>query len=375
MSDSSHRHQKQNGADLTKRKTCVSGGQGKTGNLNEPFDISVIICTYNRCDRLKKSIESLLSQECDQVRYELIIVDNNSADQTKQMCQSILSLCDLPVRYIFEPQQGVSYARNAGIAQAKAPILAFSDDDVWVSKNWIASIKRAFDEHPEIAAIGGKVLPEWQEKPPKWLTRKHWTPLALQDYGDASLRIDADNPLCLITANLALRREVFEHIGLFSPTLQRVKNGIGSMEDHELHLRLWEADFQEMYVPYVIVNAVVQSERLTKEYHRKWYKGHGYFYALMRDQEFERSAARLFDVPAHLYKKAFLDLLQGSKIRLTGDQEKAFWYETCLCFFVGFFQQRLKTFRRSENSSMLGELASFLYSLCKLYRGRKVGNG
>jgi glycosyltransferase involved in cell wall biosynthesis len=152
--------------------------------LNEPFDISVIICTYNRCDLLKKSIESLLSQECDQVRYELIIVDNNSADQTKQMCQSILSLCDLPVRYIFEPQQGVSYARNAGIAQAKAPILAFSDDDVWVSKNWIASIKRAFDEHPEIAAIGGKVLPEWQEKPPKWLTRKHWTPLALQDYCD-----------------------------------------------------------------------------------------------------------------------------------------------------------------------------------------------
>lgn len=346
---------------------------GQAG-LMEAFDISVIICTYNRCELLKRSIESVLSQDCGGIRYELIIVDNNSTDQTRQLCNSFLSRCAIPVRYILEPRQGVSYARNTGMAQAKAPIFAFSDDDVCVGKDWIASIKRAFDLHPEIAGIGGKVLPEWSEKPPEWLTRRHWMPLALQDYGDAPIKIDAENALCLITANLALRRQVFEQIGLFSTTLQRVKSGIGSMEDHELHMRLWEANYQEMYMPDVVVYAVVQSERLTKEYHRKWHKGHGYFYALLRDQKFERSAIRLFDVPAHLYKQAFLDLLYWSKNRLTGNQEKAFLYETRLRFFAGFFHQRLKTFRRFENPSVVRELAAFFYSLLRLNRGRKVSN-
>ncbi len=375
MSDFSLSHPSQMDANLIERQACKNGEPRSQQSLTDPFDISVIICTYNRCDLLKKSIESVLSQDCGQVRYELIIVDNNSSDQTRQLCESFLSQSSIPMRYIFEPQQGVAYARNTGMAQAKAPLFAFSDDDVCISRNWIASIKRAFDEHPEIDGIGGKVLPKWQEEPPKWLTRKHWTPLALQDYGDAPIRIHAGNTLCLITANLALRREVFEHIGLFSPTLQRVKNSIGSMEDHELHLRLWQANYQEMYIPDVVVKALVQSERLTKEYHRKWYKGHGYFYALLRDQEFERSSLRLFDVPTHLYKQAFLDLLHWSKNRLTGNQEKAFLHETSLCFFAGFFQQRLKTFLGSEHPSLLRELAAFFYSLPRLYRGRKVRNG
>jgi glucosyl-dolichyl phosphate glucuronosyltransferase len=366
---------KQNDSNPKEPQARLTSGQGDRGSLTEPLDISVIICTYNRCDLLKKSIESLLAQDCGPLRYELIIVDNNSSDRTKEVCQPFLSPGDPPVRYIFEPEQGVSYARNRAISQAKAPILAFSDDDICVSRDWLASIKRAFDEHPEAAGIGGKVLPKWQDEPPRWLTRSHWTPLALQDYGEAALPINAGHPLCLITANLALRREVFERIGLFSPTLQRVKNGIGSMEDHELHLRLWKADFQEIYVPYVLVHALVQAERLTKAYHRKWYKGHGYFYALMGDQEFERSAARLFDVPGHLYKQAFFDLLQWGKNRLSGNQERAFRHETSLCFFAGFFQQRLQTFRRSENPSLLRELGSFLYSLCRLYRGSKVSNG
>jgi glycosyltransferase involved in cell wall biosynthesis len=342
-------------------ETGTNNRQGRD-NLSERLDISVIICTYNRCDLLKQTIESVLSQDCGQVRYELLIVDNHSSDETRQTCEALLADCHISAHYLFEPEQGVSFARNTGIRHAKAPILAFSDDDVCVSRNWIAGIKRAFDEHPEITGIGGKVLPLWQKEAPAWLTRQHWMPLALQDYGDAPLQIDASNPLCLITANLALRREIFERIGLFSPTLQRVKNGIGSMEDHELHVRLWDAGYKEMYIPEILVGALVQPERLTKQYHRKWHKGHGYFYALMRDAEFERSAARLFDVPGHLYKSAFFDLLQWSKNRLLQKDEEALAREINLCFFYGFLQQRLASDRRSENPSALRRLASFLIS-------------
>jgi glycosyltransferase involved in cell wall biosynthesis len=324
--------------------------QGRGGRLSASPDISVIICTYNRSDLLSRAIESLLAQDCAGLRYELLVVDNHSTDATRQICEAFVARREIAVRYLFEPEQGVSYARNTGIREAKAPVLAFSDDDVCVSRDWLAAIKRAFDEHKEIAGVGGKVLPIWQQTPPPWLTRSHWMPLALQDYGDAALRVDAGNPLCLITANLALRRQVFERIGLFSPTLQRVKNSIGSMEDHELHSRLWKAGYQEIYRPDVVVGAVVEPERLTREYHRRWHKGHGHFYALMRDPEFESSVGRLFDVPAHLYKQALLDGLGWSADRLSRNHQQAYGRENRLWFFYGFLQQRLATLRGSEKS-------------------------
>jgi glycosyltransferase involved in cell wall biosynthesis len=347
-------------ADLKDPLSRTSRQQGKGSSLPATPDISVIICTYNRCDLLKKAIESLLSQDCGGLRYELLIVDNHSSDATRQICETFVTRQEVPVRYLFEPEQGVSFARNTGIREAKAPILAFSDDDVCVRRDWLAAIKRAFDEHKEIVGVGGKVLPLWQEAAPLWLTRRHWMPLALQDYGDRPLLIGAEKPLCLITANLALRREVFERIGLFSPTLQRVKNGIGSMEDHELHRRLWNAGYQEIYIPEVVVEAVVQPERLTREYHRRWHRGHGHFYALMRDPEFERSVARLFDVPAHLYKQAFFEVLRWSASRLSRNHQEALAHESNLCFFYGFLQQRLAARRHSENSWVLGKLAAFL---------------
>jgi glucosyl-dolichyl phosphate glucuronosyltransferase len=338
--------------------------------MTEPIDISVILCTYNRCELLKKAVASILAQDCPDLRYELIIADNNSSDQTREVCESFKSE-SVPVHYIFVPEQGVSYARNAAIARAKAPILAFFDDDVCVSRNWLATIKRAFDDHPELAGIGGKVLPEWTVKPPRWLTSRHWAPLALQDYGDQPMTVDKDNALCLVAANLALRRRVFDRIGLFSPTLQRVRNSIGSMEDHELHVRLWEAGLQERYVPGVVVTTAVQTDRLTKSYHRKWHKGHGHFYALMRDPETERSTMRLFDVPAHLYKRAFLNLLQWVKNQSTKDAEKIFHNETTLCFFIGFFLQRLKTCLGLGRFPEKRQLVSSLYSRFSLHKERR----
>jgi glycosyltransferase involved in cell wall biosynthesis len=340
--------------------------------MNQQFDISVILCTYNRCALLKKAIDSVLAQDCPGVRYELIVVDNHSSDQTRELCQSRLSQSGVPARYLFEPQQGVSYARNAAIREARAPILAFFDDDVCVSKNWLATIQRAFEEHPGISGVGGKVLPHWGEKVPRWLTREQWAPLALQDYGDQPIRIHTGNPLCLITANLALRREVFDRIGRFSPDLQRVKDGIGSMEDHELHMRLWEAGFEELYLPDLLVTTEVQPERLTREYHRKWHKGHGHFYALLGDPEFETSAARLFDVPAHLYKQALIDLLQWCNHRLRRQDEQAFACETRLCFFAGFFQQRRRVFRQAQTIGTLREIASFCLALLRFNTGNKV---
>ncbi|HVG21173.1 MAG TPA: glycosyltransferase [Blastocatellia bacterium] len=340
--------------------------------MNDHFDVSVIICTYNRCDILPKALQSVLSQKSGDVRYEVLIVDNNSTDDTRQVCESFLSQGHVNLRYIFETKQGISHARNTGIANARAPLLAFTDDDVFVSDDWVVRIKQTFDDYPGVDGIGGKVLPNWESEPPGWLTREHWTPLALLDFGDRPASFSADNPICLIGANFAFRREVFNHVGLFSPSLQRVGGGIGSMEDHELLLRLWRTNRQTLYVPEIVVTAEVQSERLTKQYHRKWHTGHGHFYALLREEDFERSAARLFDVPAHLYKQTLVDAMKLVKHRLFGKDDIAFMYETRLCFFVGFFRTRRRQFSELNNRSILREVVSFIRSLVLPKEPRKA---
>src|SRR5436190_10483211 len=271
--------------------------------MRDRYEISVVISTYNRSEMLTGALESVLSQEPRGVCYEVIVVDNNSTDNTREVVERYIAGGEHNLRYIFEPRQGSSYARNAGIAVARSEIVAFADDDVRVAKNWIATIKRAFDEHPEVDCIGGRVLPLWCT-PPRWLTREHWTPLALQDYGDRPLLINLNNTLCLVSANLAFRREAFVDAGMFAPELQRIKDSIGSMEDAELLERYWRTGRTCLYVPALIVETHVTADRLTKAYHRRWHAGHGHFYAIKRSDEMERASSRLFDVPAHLYKRA-----------------------------------------------------------------------
>lgn len=315
-------------------------------------DISVIISTYNRCELLKGALESLLQQDTGVVRYEILVVDNNSTDETRAVVESFMLPDVTNLRYVFESQQGISYARNTGIAHSAAPIIAFTDDDVRVQVDWIYKIKQTFDQHPEADFIGGKVLPLFNNgTPPNWLTIAHWSPLALVDYGEKGLAFNSANAKCLIGANLAVRREVFEKVGMFATDFQRVKDGIGSTEDHEWQLRSLEAGGVGWYVPELVIYADVQANRLDKEYHRRWHMGHGGYCALMRISDYEQTSRRLFDVPAHLYRQTLESFVGWLKAALRGDETAAFNHETRLRFFQGFFRARVRDYRDAKKTS------------------------
>lgn len=330
--------------------------------MSERFEISVVISTYNRSRMLIAALESVLRQECRGVRYEVIVVDNNSADNTRDVVDRYIGGAHQNLRYIFERRQGSSHARNAGVAVARSEIVAFADDDVRVAKDWIGTIKRAFEDHPEIDCIGGRVLPLWRTPAPKWLTRDHWMPLALQDYGDRPLPINRNNPLCLVSANLAFRREAFVDAGWFAPELQRIKDSIGSMEDAELLERYWRTGRECLYVPELTVETDVTAERLSRVYHRRWHTGHGHFYAIKRADEMEHASSRLFDVPAHLYKQAVADAAAWLYFLLR-DRNRAFLYETRLLFFVGFFRKRRRDYLAGGRRGFIREIINFARSL------------
>ena len=126
--------------------------------MTEP-EVSVVVATYNRCEIMPGTLESLINQEGD-TAYEVIVVDNNSTDDTRNVINKLRTKRGYEkLTYHFEEKQGVSHARNRGIAAARASIIAFTDDDIRPASNWIKSISEAFRKFPEADCIGGKVLP------------------------------------------------------------------------------------------------------------------------------------------------------------------------------------------------------------------------
>jgi len=311
---------------------------------NEIPQLSLIMSTYNRGELLDDAVRSVLSQSAAITpAFELIVVDNNSTDSTREIVERFVRM-DGRVRYLFERQQGLSYARNAGIREARAPFIGFIDDDVRAEPDWVAAILRAFDEHPEADMVGGKVLPVWPAPPPAWLTRDHWTPLALVDHGETPVLVTAEHPICLVGAG-ACRRSVFDVVGLFATDFQRVKDAIGSLEDHEFLLRVLRTGRKGVYDPRIVLHAEIQPNRLERAYHRRWHTGHGHFHALLRSEQMEQtSAGTLFGVPAHLYRQALGDLAGWVRHKVAGQPARAFHHEVRLRFFGGFFRTRRREF-------------------------------
>ena len=336
--------------------------------------ISVVVSTYNRADRLPLALQAIGRQKGD-IPYEVIVVDNNSTDETASVVAAIVADDDR-MRYVFEPQQGLSYGRNTGIALARAPIVAFSDDDVRVAEDWILELKRAFDDHPDIDYVGGRVLPCWIEPPPAWLTSSHWSPLAVQDYGSTPVVSGPDHAVCLVGASLAFRRTVFEKVGLFSPALGRIKDGIGSTEDHEMQLRVWRAGMRGLYAPSVLAVADVTADRLSKSYHRRWHTGHGRHCAMMRLREFVPSdlgplsqpqdLVMLFGSPAFVYS----ELIRCGRrwLRAVYRREDALFYSHQIRHLASYIQTRASIHSRETGHSVVSQLTAF----ARAYVAKKV---
>ena len=301
--------------------------------------LAILVPTFNRAGSLQRALSSLTAQVSGTSDVELIVIDNNSADETPDVCGRFAG-----VRYLFEPKQGLSHARNAGVAAIRgfspSDAVAFVDDDVEVAPGWLEAVRRAFAAHLEIDGIGGRVLPQNSSEFPDWMTSSHWAPLALQDHGNQMREFSVHEPVGLIGANVAFRKRVFDRLGAFSPHVQRVKDGIGSTEDHEFLVRLYAAGGKVLYVPDALVTTRVPPERMTREYHRRWHRGHGRFHAVMEGVELPQVSRRLFGVPAHLFRSAATDAMAWLRGMVSRDAASAFAAETRLWFFSGFLKER-----------------------------------
>ncbi|HEY7545944.1 MAG TPA: glycosyltransferase [Blastocatellia bacterium] len=336
--------------------------------MPQEYNLSVVITTYNRSEMLAAALDSVLGQESCGARYEVIVVDNNSSDRTSEVVEGYIAQGHPNLRYVFEAKQGASHGRNAGLASARSPIIAFADDDVRVAKDWVANIKREFDLHPEIDFLGGKILPQWNSAPPAWLTRDHWWALALLDCGDKPFYVNADNPVCLPTANASFRREVFNRFGLFSPDFS-------GREDHEFLLRLWSGGSRGLYVPTVVVRADVQPERLELDYHRRWNETTGRFNSLMRLNEIMGPDGRimnepprmvtLFGVPGFVYRDLLVNSVGWAGSTLLMRRDEALRCRSRMWYFVGYISERHEQYSAQQKHSNISEVWTFVKGMLR----------
>ena len=323
---------------------------------------TLLVCTFNRSDDLRDMLESALAQDTEgSFTYDVLVVDNNSSDGTRAVVEDLIARGHRNLKYLFEGQQGKSYALNTGLRAVRGDIYTIADDDFILPPRWLRGIVEGFRMHPDVSFVSGKVLPQWQGEIPGWLTPDLWSALALADYGDREFFVDRTHQRCLLACSF--RRADVEAVGGYHSALGVTKDVIGGVEDLEILQRLWKAGRRGVYLPHLAFYHKVPASRLTKSYHRRWHTGHGRFYAMLRDEDYERSAARLFDVPAHLYKSAAAAALQWGAATLRGSRAEAFACETRVRFFLGFFHERRRQYAAAGGRPALRELSAFVRDL------------
>ncbi|WP_185958353.1 glycosyltransferase [Fodinibius sediminis] len=243
--------------------------------------VSFIICTYNRADYLDDTLYSLQDQHLVDLQVELLIVDNNSTDETPRVVhrhQESYSKDHNPIRYIKEPNQGLSHARNRGIKEAKAPFLVFLDDDIRATGSLISAWYSFVSEHPQAMAAGGKIHVQFDASRPRWMSHFLLPLLGHHDLGNSLRKYPAGK--YPFGGNMGFRKALFNRVSPFNTNLGRKGRQLKASEEKELFERIRDKDITVYYLPEAMLYHRVDEQRLTEEYIKRQALGLGQSMAL-----------------------------------------------------------------------------------------------
>jgi glycosyltransferase involved in cell wall biosynthesis len=313
---------------------------------------SVVIATYNRAAELRRTLASLAALQSEHP-WEVVVVDNNSPDDTKAVVESAIPDFPVALTYVFEREQGRSAALNCGFTKASGDIIVTTDDDVRVPQNWLTEIGRAFDTL-RCDYVGGRVLPLWGGPQPRWLPNRGghlWAVIALLDFGPKPVAFGKRVPLGV---NMAFRRSALDTVGGFNPRIGRKAGTLLGQEVREWCLRAHGAGLVGFYSPDIVVQHVIPADRLRKPYFRKWFYWRGISRAMLYadtglDMEAPEQSTldyskvpHVLGIPRYMFRSALIAVRDIVAATLRRDPIQAFEREAWLCFFAGIVSQRVK---------------------------------
>jgi glycosyltransferase involved in cell wall biosynthesis len=334
---------------------------------------TVLICTYNRADLLGETLDSL-AQSRTTFPWNVVVVDNNSTDQTCAIVTARAATYPVKLIYLFEPRQGKSNALNTGLAATDAEIVIFTDDDVLFDEGWVEASCRTMLDDRTVDYTGGPVLPIWERPRPSWLHEQRsdlWGTLAILDYGTEPF-IFEDRQRVPLGANMAVRRRLIDRIGGFDPKLGRTGTSLLGQEQAEFFCRSRAIGARGLYVPAMSLRHHVPARRLTREYFRQWW----YWKGVSRSRLEQRhtvtelginlaTVPRIVGVPRFMFGSAVRDAMGWVRAMLTLDDVERMRREMMLCYFAGYVKGRsyftvntLSTGRWSEGITPLASATS-----------------
>jgi glycosyltransferase involved in cell wall biosynthesis len=206
--------------------------------------LSVIICTYNRADKLANCLDAL-RKTVPPIHWdwELLVVDNNSSDRTQELVGALLGSGALPVRYVFEAEQGLCAARNRGLAEARGDVVAFTDDDCLVDANWLQAIENHFSQ-PTGDVVGGRA--ELYDKLAK--------PVSVRTSRVPARFTEPQHTFSMVMGcNMIFRRAVYNKVGRFDNRLGPGTKHRIVADDFDFIYRAFRAGFNIQYNPAILV--------------------------------------------------------------------------------------------------------------------------
>lgn len=228
--------------------------------------ISVIIPTHSRCEYLRNTVISLQRQNFSKDDYEIIVVDNNSRDETSEVVKECNKNGKKKIIYVKEPDIGLHNARHTGAKAAKGEILAYVDDDVICDKNWLSELIKPYGD-PQVGCVGGKILPKWKAKSPEWI-RPRPSYLSLLDLGNEIKELKTPS---IYGCNFSIRKSLLFKVGGFNPDVFGDKKLIWYGGDGETGLlrKVLRLRKKIIYTPHALVWHVIPKSRLTLDYFKR----------------------------------------------------------------------------------------------------------
>lgn len=317
---------------------------------------SIVIATFKRADVLRDTLASLAGLRPG-APWEVIVVDNNSPDHTRDVVESAAAGFPVPLIYAFERQQGRSAALNCGFAIARGDIIVTTDDDVRVEPDWLNRIEAGL-ESQQCDYVGGRVVPLWAGERPRWLPARNgqlWAVIALLDYGTAAVKFGTRVPLGV---NMAMRRAALDRVGGFDVRIGRKAGTLLGQEVREWCIRAHGAGLIGFYVPDIVVQHLIPRDRLTKRYFRRWFFWRGISRAMLYAEaglDMEKPERSTLDfsrvphvagVPRYMFRSAVVALKDAVIAAAKNDPIASFERELYVWFFAGVVRQRWKDRQR-----------------------------
>jgi glycosyltransferase involved in cell wall biosynthesis len=236
------------------------------------LDFTVAIPTYNGAKRFPQVLDRLLTQTgLENINWEIIVVDNNSYDNTFEIIQKYQKNCNrynsnFQLKYCLETEQGITFARLRAVSEAKGKFIAFLDDDNLPAPDWVLQSYLFGKEHPQAGAWSGQIHGAFEVKPPENFSRIQAF-LAIREHGQEPYLFDADNLILPPGAALVIRKQAWRES---VPQQLSLKGRIGKLmvsgDDLEILLHLHKSSWEIWYNPVMHVDHQIPHWRLEKDY-------------------------------------------------------------------------------------------------------------